>query len=109
MPLNTTDRAKLTTDALFLRKVGVAFALHAGFLVQRSDTELGASHGAWTPAAVRQTASGIVRTIERPETRERLAYLVAAVPAIDPTSDASIESAVEVAFPSLIDPGGRTA
>jgi hypothetical protein len=109
MSLTTEQRAKLTTDPTFTRRVGVAFALHAGFLVQRTDEQLAATHAAFTPAGVRQAASAIVRTVERPETRERLAYLVAAVPALVPESDASLASAVELAFPSLIDPGARNA
>ena len=108
MPITLTETATLVQDTTFKRRATAAFVRHAGFLLQRSDAQLGTSHAAWSAAGVRDAAALIVRTSDRDDAQTRLVYLLCAVPAMSAdASDATILSAVETAFPSLISPSAR--
>lgn len=108
MPITLTETASLVNDAVFRRRTTAAFVRHAGFLLQRTDTQLGSSHAAWSAAGVREAAAAIVRTSDRDDVQTRLVYLLCAVPAMTATADdATLETSVQTAFPSLINPSSR--
>lgn len=108
MPISLTETAALVNDAVFRRRTTAAFVRHAGFLLQRTNAQLQASHAAFSPAGVRDAAFDIVRSSDREDWATRLAYLLCAVPAMTATAnDATLEAAVQTAFPSLINPASR--
>lgn len=99
--------ANETLSPMTTRRVAVAWARHCAFLLGRTDAELATALPRFAPAAVRQAASGILRTLERPETRERLTYATVSQPTWGRGADVDVATATEGAFVGFIDPGGR--